>query len=63
MDGSKIKVVKIGSAGAVGTPEDFEKHFERKNKPRQTSQVHKPTLTPVENLSMQERLDNLGLER
>ena len=63
MKGKDIKVVRVGQSGVTGTPDDFETHYakRRKGSGRPVSTAPAPKLQPIKNPSMQDRIEDLGL--
>jgi hypothetical protein len=62
----KIRVVRVGHAGAVGTPDEFEQRYERirkKGSGRVQQRAPEPKLKPVENKSLDERMADLGIQQ
>lgn len=57
----RIKVTKLTPNDKTGTPESFEQQYARRKAPARQIQAPRPTLTPIENKSMQERLEDFGL--
>jgi hypothetical protein len=59
----KTKVVKLTPADKVGTPQAFEKAFEkRRHKGSGRVATQEPKLRPLENRSMQDRMEEYGIQ-
>lgn len=64
MRASKIPIVTVKKAQAVGTPEDFEARFDKlrkKGSGRVSRPSKEPKLRPLENPSMADRMADFGI--
>jgi len=63
VNSKNIKVIRVGQSGVTGTPDDFETHFTRRRKGsgQRASSAPQPKLQPIKNPSMQDRIEELGL--
>jgi hypothetical protein len=53
--------VKLTPNDKTGTPEDFEKLFERRRAPKQAPATPRPKMREIEHTNMAERLEEYGI--
>lgn len=54
--------VKLSPTDKTGSPEDFEKLYDRRRAPRQSPMAPRPKLKEIESTSLQDRLAEFGLD-
>lgn len=57
----KIAVTRLSTNDKIGTPKSFEAQYEKRSEARRRPATPRPKLAPIENPTLQERMEDFGI--